>query len=232
MAGNDQSGNAPFRLQPGVGCPAPKIRLDDILRRGRHGHPVRRALSVKDHSLPGGQPVELQMMGAHQSALLGPGKDHFHRAVRRPGIPYRRQGFQRNGQAGFAVAAQDGAAVGAQRIAVQLGADAPARLHRIQMGRQKHRLPDAVPLGDDVAKGVMLDPAAQIPEPRRHRPVNFILIPGRAVNPYQLHQCLDQSFPVSHPCPSCLTALAPAVLCQLPAIIQQSARQQLKKSPR
>ena len=88
-----------------MGGPAANIGLDDILRRRGHRQTVRRALAVKNYALPGGQAVKIQMMRPHQAALLGPGKDHFHRPMRRFRFPHGRQGFQHNSQAGLAVAA-------------------------------------------------------------------------------------------------------------------------------
>ena len=198
VAGNNQGGDTLFRFQSSMGGPAGDVGFDDVLGWGGHGKPVGRAFAVKDDAYFGGKAVKIQVMRAEQAALLGPGKDYLDGTVGGPFLPEGGQGFEDDGDAGFAVAAEDGRAVGAQEVAVQLGADAAPRLYGVEVRRQDDRLARSVLPGDNIAKGVGFHPEAQGFEPGGNCPGHFILLPGGAVDAYQVGQSSQQSFPVSH----------------------------------
>ncbi len=96
-----------------------------------------------------------------------------------------------------ALQSQNGAAIGAQHLPVQHRSNAPARLHRVQVGRKHYRLAGPLQPGNDVVEGVVADLKAQGPEAGGHLPVHFIFFPGRAVDADQVHQGLYQPLSVS-----------------------------------
>ncbi len=75
-------------------------------------------------------------MNAYQTALFGPSKYNLYRKMRLLGFQGAGDSFQNNADPGFAIAAQDGGAVGAEQVALELGVYTPSGLHRIHVGRQ------------------------------------------------------------------------------------------------
>ena len=97
---------------------------------------VGRAFAVEDDAGLGGEQAEVHVPDADQPALLVSGEGDLDGAVRAAGLGDAGQRLQHDGDAGLAVAAEDGCAVGAQGVAVQLRLDAPPGFDGVEVRRQ------------------------------------------------------------------------------------------------
>ena len=213
VGGHQQGGDAVFRFQPGVGRYAGDVALHHILRRGAHADAAHRPFAVKDDAGAGLHQRKIQVARSVQAAFLGAGEYHLHRTAGNAVLKGRFQPLQHDGQPGLAVAAEDGAAVRPQDIAVgvQRGVDAAPRLHGVHMSGQQHgrivvRRVDAGAAvagaagqgGHQVAVGVVAHGGAQSGEAGGKVGVDGVLLSGGAVDANQVNQGPGKAGAVGH----------------------------------
>ena len=203
VGGDQQGGHAVFRFQAGVGGNAGDAALHHVLRRRANADAAHRTFAVEHHAAGCRDEREIQVARPVQAAFLGAREHHLHLAAQTAVFHGGGDTLHDDGQAGLAVAAQDGGSVGAQGVAVGVegGLDAPARFHGVHVGGQHHRgfAGAAVAAGQgghQVAVSIVLYRRSEVAEPRGEVGVDGVLLSGGAVDTDEFGYGSDESFAV------------------------------------
>jgi hypothetical protein len=165
------------------------------------------AVAVQDQPGAGAQAADVEMLGADQAQLFADREEHVDGTVGDPALAQQPHGFEDGHDARLVVAAEHRAAVRADDVAVDDGADVvggrygvhvAAQQERRDVGRRPRKARDQVAgvAADLVARVVDLHGGAQPLEDRGEALGDVALALGHAGNTHQLEELVTQALAV------------------------------------
>ena len=139
FCGNFDRVDAFFRTDAGMGFKTKDAKFHAIGGR-RFGEQKTYGITVEHQTRTRAQPADVETLGADQSCFLADRENHVDVTARQPILLHHPHHFADDRHAALVIAAEDGAAVRAQNIAVQYRHDTFTGDHRVHVRGQQERL--------------------------------------------------------------------------------------------